>query len=141
MAPSVTRRQPECHSGRKHKAKGLCQDCYFAAYRAAHLGEKAAHNAARTPEFRAWMHARTRTTNPNYVGWRYYGERGIRMCQLWLSSFQAFLDELGPKPGPEYSLDRIDNERGYEPGNCRWATPMQQAANRRPRSTAVSVAA
>lgn len=53
------------------------------------------------------------------------------MCERWRNDFAAFLADMGEKPGPGYSIDRIDNERGYEPGNCRWATPALQTLNRR----------
>ena len=60
----------------------------------------------------------------------YYADWGIRVCDGWAESFQDFAAEMGPHPGPGLSLDRRDNDRGYEPGNCRWATRSQQNANR-----------
>lgn len=119
----MTARVPECHPDRRHKAFGLCVACYQRRF-----------NAARSPEYRAWSHARTRTTNPNYVGFRNYGGRGIRMCEPWLRSFDAFFQAVGPKPGPGYSLDRVDNDGDYAPGNVRWADRFTQARNRRPRN-------
>ena len=84
----------------------------------------------KTPEYVAWCNMRRRCSEPDNKSYRYYGARGIRVCDRW-RSFEAFLDDMGPKPGPEYSIDRIDNDGHYEPGNCRWATAKQQSDNKR----------
>jgi hypothetical protein len=76
---------------------------------------------------------KTRCLNRNREDWPDYGGRGIKICERWLASFLDFFADVGPRPGPEYSIDRINNDGNYEPGNVRWATIKQQANNRRPR--------
>lgn len=90
------------------------------------------HGLTNSPEYTAWVSAKTRVTNQNTKSWPNYGGRGVRMAEEWLDDFAAFIAHIGPRPGPGYSIDRIDNERGYEPGNVRWATALEQRANRRP---------
>jgi hypothetical protein len=83
-------------------------------------------------EYRIWGHIVNRCTNPNNAAWDNYGGRGIRVCAKWRDSFQAFLADVGLRPdGEGLTLDRINNNRGYEPGNVRWATRLQQVHNRR----------
>ncbi len=82
---------------------------------------------AANPERIAYANAKYRSTNPNDRKWENYGGRGIRFL---FDSFDEFLKELGPRP-EGLSLDRIDNDGNYEPGNVRWATPSQQNSNRR----------
>jgi hypothetical protein len=78
---------------------------------------------------------RERCTNVRCEKYEAYGGRGIRVCERW-RDFAVFLVDMGEKPSPQHSLDRIDNDGDYEPGNVRWATPRQQATNRRKRGRA-----
>lgn len=72
-----------------------------------------------------------RCTKPGYTGWRLYGGRGITICQRWRDDFAAFLADVGERPSREHSLDRIDPNGNYEPGNVRWATATEQRRNTR----------
>lgn len=90
------------------------------------------HGMAGKPEYNAWLKMRKRCSNPNDKAYRNYGARGIRVCPEWEANFEAFFAHVGPKPSPELSIDRIDNDRGYEPGNVRWADRSTQSRNRRP---------
>jgi hypothetical protein len=82
-------------------------------------------------EYTAWIAAKKRCFNPRNPSYDAYGRRGIQMCPDWARSFEAFLRDIGPKPHPTYSLDRIDPNGDYEPENCRWASPFVQARNKR----------
>lgn len=83
-----------------------------------------------SPEYRVWASMIQRCTNPSTSAYAYYGARGVRVCDEWLQSFEAFLADVGPRP-PGASLDRIDGAGHYEPGNVRWATPQEQRDNAR----------
>src|SRR5262249_45403844 len=78
-----------------------------------------------------WLAAKKRCFNPRSASFANYGGRGITMCARWVGSFENFLHDMGRRPGPGYSLDRIDFDRGYEPGNCRWADAIIQHRNKR----------
>lgn len=74
---------------------------------------------------------KSRCGNPKHPKYANYGGRGITVCKEWSESFETFLADMGLKPHPRMSIDRIDNEKGYLAGNCRWATYKEQSANQR----------
>lgn len=81
-------------------------------------------------EYRVWSSMKNRCTNPRFVDWHLYGGRGIQVCGRWRASFADFFADVGLRPSPKHTLDRWPNGDGnYEPGNVRWATPLEQGRN------------
>lgn len=80
---------------------------------------------------RTWHHMRHRCYNPNYQTYKWYGARGIKMCDRWLNNCEAFYEDVGDRPSDKHSIDRIDNDGDYTPDNCRWCTQDQQIRNKR----------
>ena len=93
---------------------------------------KVKHGMSKTPEYVAWLGMRKRCYNVNDAGYVNYGGRGIEVYEPWRKDFAAFFAHIGKRPGPYYSLDRIDNDGHYAPGNLRWATKKEQTNNRGP---------
>jgi len=89
------------------------------------------HGMSYIPEYMVWALMKNRCSNPNYTHYKNYGGRGITVCDSWLSGFEAFYADMGPRPSNQHSLDRIDNSKGYSPDNCRWATSEEQSRNKR----------
>jgi len=89
------------------------------------------HGMSKTPEYKIWTAMVQRCTTVKHQAYKDYGGRGIKVCERWRHSFENFLDDMGKRPSPLYSLDRIDNDGNYEPGNCRWATQTEQTNNQR----------
>lgn len=114
-------------------ARKFCgRPCFIAnRKRTARVGPQPRSGRRGAPEYLAWGSIIQRCTNPKNENYATYGGRGISVCAEWRASYEAFLADVGRRPSAEHSIDRIDNDRGYEPGNVRWATSGVQARNTR----------
>lgn len=89
------------------------------------------HGLCRTPEYTTWCLIKSRCHNKNHPRFLEWGGRGIVVCEKWRDNFLEFYKDMGKKPTPKHSIDRINNDDGYNPHNCRWASPEEQASNRK----------
>lgn len=102
-----------CNCVQKEKAK-------FANYKHGLHGE---------PEYKVWQGIKERCMNPNNISYKTYGALGIKMCDRWINNFELFYQDMGKRPTPKHSIDRIDVYKGYSPDNCKWSTSLEQGKN------------
>lgn len=87
------------------------------------------HGLKNTPEYRTWCAMKERCSRPKNISYKNYGAKGIKVCERWRTSFANFIADMGPKPSPKHTIDRINPKMDYEPTNCRWATYKEQFDN------------
>ena len=88
------------------------------------------HDLKGTPEYTSWQLMKDRCLNPKNKTFEYYGGKGVSICERWINSPQTFVDDMGLKPSPFHTIDRIDSLKDYTPENCKWATKTDQVRNR-----------
>lgn len=90
---------------------------------------KSTHRMSKSVEYDTWCSIKSRCCNKRNADYKFYGAKGIEMCDRWLESFENFYEDMGERPSGGHSIDRINSEGGYYPENCRWATKKEQARN------------
>lgn len=109
---------------------GDTQSCGCLSAEISKRGRRRRHSGSGTPEFNVWVGMKQRCGNPSNPAYKDYGGRGISVCRDWLE-FENFLRDMGPRPSPNHSIERINNDKGYSADNCKWEVRVAQANNRR----------
>lgn len=110
--------------------KYCCRQCYAMA-QIKPLDQRSTYKWERPTEFKIWDSMIQRCENPKHKSFGNYGGRGIAVCQAWRDSYKQFFSDVGERPSPKHSIDRINNQGNYEPSNVRWASSQQQTRNSR----------
>lgn len=126
-----------CKHGHTYETK-RCSECWkraranWWAKAAPEQNQKKVDWYKANPEYAVWQHMRDRCYDPKYVCYHRYGGRGITVCDRWQGEggYANFLADMGRRPTAKHQIDRINNDGNYEPGNCKWSTPAEQAINR-----------
>lgn len=111
--------------------KGMCHKHYKRFIRHGDASKTKNHGMALTKEYLVWKTIRARCLNPNNADYKHYGGRGITVDVTWVTSFETFLNDIGKATSELHQIDRIDNNKGYEKGNCRWVTASVNNRNKR----------
>lgn len=94
------------------------------------MSPKYKHGMRYTPEYYTWLNMKNRCYNPKNHSFKYYGGRGIVLCDEWCSSFETFYNDMGKRPSKNHQIDRRDNDKGYSPDNCQWVERIKNLRNR-----------